>query len=146
MLSSARWLRSLRNAIAATRHTPSSTRSTSRCTRGRTESHFAHGGGPNRGMMRPRRSIEARGRHRVSPGFRSQLSLWSVRVFRARGRAAQEWHSATPQEQPFCVLLELVANAGKVVSCEGSWPADTFVDFDTGLHTAIRRLRPALND
>jgi hypothetical protein len=26
------------------------------------------------------------------------------------------------------------------------WPADTFVDFDTGLHTAIRKLRPALND
>jgi len=26
------------------------------------------------------------------------------------------------------------------------WPADTFDDFDTGLHTAIRKLRPALND
>ena len=54
------------------------------------------------------------------------------------------------QEQPFRVLLELVANAGKVVSREGLqqklWPADTFVDFDTGLNTAIRKLRPALND
>jgi DNA-binding winged helix-turn-helix (wHTH) protein len=54
------------------------------------------------------------------------------------------------QEQPFRVLLELVANAGKVVSREGLqqklWPADTFVDFDTGLNTAIRKLRQALND
>jgi Tol biopolymer transport system component/DNA-binding winged helix-turn-helix (wHTH) protein len=54
------------------------------------------------------------------------------------------------QEQPFRVLVELAANAGKVVSREELqqklWPADTFVDFDTGLNTAIRKLRQALND
>src|SRR5215472_5014368 len=54
------------------------------------------------------------------------------------------------QEQPFRVLVELVANTGKVVSREELqqklWPADTFVDFDTGLNTAIRKLRQALND
>ena len=54
------------------------------------------------------------------------------------------------QEQPFRVLLELVANAGKIVSREELqqklWPADTFVDFDVGLNTAIRKLRQALND
>jgi len=54
------------------------------------------------------------------------------------------------QEQPLRVLLELVANPGKVVSREDLqqklWPADTFVDFDTGLNTAIRKLRQALND
>ena len=54
------------------------------------------------------------------------------------------------QEQPFRVLLELVANAGKVVSREELqqklWPADTFVDFDVGLNTAIRKLRQALDD
>ena len=54
------------------------------------------------------------------------------------------------QEQPFRVLVELVANAGKVVSREELqqklWPADTFVDFDVGLNTAIRKLRQALND
>jgi Transcriptional regulatory protein, C terminal. len=26
------------------------------------------------------------------------------------------------------------------------WPADTFVDFDVGLNTAIRKLRQALGD
>jgi len=54
------------------------------------------------------------------------------------------------QEQPFRVLVELVANPGKVVSREELqqklWPADTFVDFDVGLNTAIRKLRQALND
>src|SRR6516164_6710826 len=54
------------------------------------------------------------------------------------------------QEQPFRVLLELVANSGKVVTREELqqrlWPADTFVDFDVGLNTAIRKLRQALND
>ena len=42
------------------------------------------------------------------------------------------------QEQPFRILVELVANAGKVVSREELqqklWPADTFVDFDVGLN------------
>ena len=54
------------------------------------------------------------------------------------------------QEQPFRVLVELVANAGKTVSREELqqklWPADTFVDFDRGLNTAIRKLRQAIND
>lgn len=54
------------------------------------------------------------------------------------------------QEQPFRVLRELVANAGKTVSREELqqklWLADTFVDFDVGLNTAIRKLRQALND
>ena len=54
------------------------------------------------------------------------------------------------QDQPFRVLVELVANAGKVVSREELqqklWSADTFVDFDVGLNNAIRKLRQALND
>ncbi len=39
-------------------------------------------------------------------------------------------------------LLELVANAGRMVTREELqqklWQADTFVDFDVGLNTAIR--------
>ena len=54
------------------------------------------------------------------------------------------------QEQPFRVLVELVANPGNLVSREDLhkklWPADTFVDFDVGLNSAIRKLRQALND
>ena len=54
------------------------------------------------------------------------------------------------QEQPFLVLRKLLESAGKVVTREelhaALWPADTFVDFDTSLNTAIKRLREALGD
>ena len=54
------------------------------------------------------------------------------------------------QEQPFQVLVELLADAARVVTREHLqqklWPADTFVDFDVGLNTAIRKLRLALGD
>src|SRR5512133_3508957 len=49
------------------------------------------------------------------------------------------------QEQPLQVLIKLVEHAGEVVGREQLrstlWAADTFVDFDTGLNTAIKRLR-----
>jgi len=48
------------------------------------------------------------------------------------------------------VLMELVANAGRVVTREELqqklWSGDTFVDFDVGLNNAIRKLRQALGD
>jgi DNA-binding winged helix-turn-helix (wHTH) protein/Tol biopolymer transport system component len=54
------------------------------------------------------------------------------------------------QEQPYQILIELVANAGEVVTREDLqqklWPADTFVDFDVGLNSAVRKLRHALGD
>ncbi len=54
------------------------------------------------------------------------------------------------QEQPFQVLAFLLERRGEVVSREELrqrlWPADTFVDFDHGLNTAINKLREALGD
>jgi len=54
------------------------------------------------------------------------------------------------QEHPLSVLIELVSNAGRLVTREELqqklWPADTFVDFDVGVNTAIRKLRHALGD
>jgi TolB-like protein/DNA-binding winged helix-turn-helix (wHTH) protein/Flp pilus assembly protein TadD len=54
------------------------------------------------------------------------------------------------QEQPLQVLQALLEQPGEVVTCEELqkriWPADTFVDFDHGLHAAVNRLRTALND
>jgi DNA-binding winged helix-turn-helix (wHTH) protein len=48
------------------------------------------------------------------------------------------------------VLLMLIERAGDVVSREELqqrlWPADTFVDFDHSLNTAINKLREALRD
>ena len=54
------------------------------------------------------------------------------------------------QEQPFQVLAFLLERPGKVVTREEIrqklWPADTFVDFDHSLNTAINKLREALGD
>lgn len=52
--------------------------------------------------------------------------------------------------QPLQVLGILVEHAGEVVTREELqrqiWTADTFVDFDHGLHNAIARIREALGD
>ncbi|MGB7283230.1 MAG: winged helix-turn-helix domain-containing protein [Candidatus Acidiferrum sp.] len=54
------------------------------------------------------------------------------------------------QEQPFQVLAILLERPGEVVTREEMqkrlWPADTFVDFDHSLNTAIKKLRQALGD
>jgi TolB-like protein/DNA-binding winged helix-turn-helix (wHTH) protein len=54
------------------------------------------------------------------------------------------------QEQPLQVLQALLEKPGEVVTCEELqkriWPADTFVDFDHGLHAAVNKLRTALSD
>jgi len=54
------------------------------------------------------------------------------------------------QDQPFQVLAVLLEHPGDVVTREELrqklWPSDTFVDFDTGLNSAIKKLRDALSD
>jgi cholera toxin transcriptional activator len=54
------------------------------------------------------------------------------------------------QEQPFQVLALLLERAGDLVTREELrqklWPADTFVDFDHSLNTAINKLRERLGD
>jgi Tol biopolymer transport system component/DNA-binding winged helix-turn-helix (wHTH) protein len=54
------------------------------------------------------------------------------------------------QEQPFRILAMLLERPGQVVSREEVqkklWPEGTFVDFDEGLDTALKKLRQALGD
>jgi eukaryotic-like serine/threonine-protein kinase len=54
------------------------------------------------------------------------------------------------QDQPFQVLALLLEHPGELVTREELqrklWPADTFVDFDTSLNSAIKKLRDALGD
>ena len=54
------------------------------------------------------------------------------------------------QDQPFQVLAALLERPGDVVTREELhqklWPSDTFVDFDTGLNSAIKKLRDVLAD
>ena len=54
------------------------------------------------------------------------------------------------QDQPFRVLSLLLARPREVVTREELrkelWPDGTFVDFDEGIDTALRKLRQAIGD
>src|ERR1700733_6384141 len=54
------------------------------------------------------------------------------------------------QGQPLKILAILLAQPGELVTREvlqkELWPEDTFVDFDSGLNSAIKKLREALGD
>jgi Tol biopolymer transport system component/DNA-binding winged helix-turn-helix (wHTH) protein len=54
------------------------------------------------------------------------------------------------QEQPARLLVYLLEHAGQIVTRDDLrihlWPADTFVDFDHALNTAVMKLREALGD
>ena len=54
------------------------------------------------------------------------------------------------QDQPFQILCILLEQPGRIVTRDELenriWPADTFVEFDQGLYSAVRRLRDALCD
>jgi tetratricopeptide (TPR) repeat protein/DNA-binding winged helix-turn-helix (wHTH) protein len=54
------------------------------------------------------------------------------------------------QEMPRKILIALAERPGQVLSRaelrERLWPADTFVDFEDGLNTAMRKLRETLKD
>src|SRR5215471_21705255 len=54
------------------------------------------------------------------------------------------------QDQPFQILKLLLQRQGQLVTreelCATLWEESTFVDFDTGLNAAVRRLREVLLD
>jgi len=63
----------------------------------------------------------------------------------------RKWGERVPvQDQPFQVLRLLLEAEGKVVMREqlrdALWSADTFVDFEHSVNTAVRKLRQALGD
>ena len=66
------------------------------------------------------------------------------------GELYRAGHKIRLQDQPFRVLAMLLEHPGEVVAREELqkrlWPADTFVDFDHSLNTAIKKLRLALCD
>jgi TolB-like protein/DNA-binding winged helix-turn-helix (wHTH) protein len=54
------------------------------------------------------------------------------------------------QAQPFQLLVMLLERPGELVTreqiCAKLWPADTYVDFDRSLGTALNKIREVLND
>jgi len=74
-------------------------------------------------------------------------------VFEVNLRTGDVHKNATPivlQEQPLRILIRLLEAPGEIVLRDDLraelWPANTFVDFDHSLNTAIKRLRDVLGD
>jgi cholera toxin transcriptional activator len=88
----------------------------------------------------------------MSPSNReARLLRFSVfEVDLAAGELRKNGARIRLQEQPFQVLSALLLNAGQVVTRdelrEKIWLADTFVDFDHSLNTAVNKIRESLGD
>ena len=79
-----------------------------------------------------------------------QLRTGLFEIDLASGQLHKNGRRLPLQEQPFRVLAMLLERPGEVVTRQelqaSLWPADTYVGFDEGLNTAIRKLRTALGD
>lgn len=74
-------------------------------------------------------------------------------VFEVDLRSGELWKKGAKirlQSQPFLLLITLLKRQGELVAREELrrtlWPEDTFVDFDHGLDTAVKKLRDVLGD
>ena len=87
------------------------------------------------------------------PDTPSAKTVYRFGLFEADARTGELRKQGRPlrlRGRPFDTLLLLLARAGDVISRDELrqqlWPADTFVDFDHGLNSAMNRLREALGD
>src|SRR5256714_1735427 len=78
------------------------------------------------------------------------LRFGSFEVDAGAGELRRQGLKVRLQDQPFRLLVLLLDHPGDVVTREKIrdtlWPADTYVDFDHSLNTAVRKLREALGD
>src|SRR5437588_3737786 len=87
----------------------------------------------------------------ASPENHSRIARFGVfEVDLSAGELRKSGVKLRLQGQPFQVLTVLLERAGEVVSREELqqklWPADTFVDFDHSLNTAVNKIREVLGD
>src|SRR5437868_12564594 len=87
-----------------------------------------------------------------------QASVGSDRFYRfglfevdgRTGELRKQGRAVKLRGRPFDILLLLLRQRGDLISRDELrhqlWPADTFVDFDHGLNSAMNRLREALGD
>jgi TolB-like protein/tetratricopeptide (TPR) repeat protein len=85
--------------------------------------------------------------------MRLQDAIYRFGPFELRARTRELYKNGVRlkvRPQPFQILLALLARSGDIVSREELrrllWSAETFVDFEHGLNTAIKELRGLLND
>jgi TolB-like protein/DNA-binding winged helix-turn-helix (wHTH) protein/tetratricopeptide (TPR) repeat protein len=84
----------------------------------------------------------------INSGRRITTGLFEVDL--TSGEVLREGRRVPLQDQPFRVLALLLEDPGQIVTREQMqatlWPADTYVGFDEGLNTAIRKLRVLFGD
>jgi TolB-like protein/DNA-binding winged helix-turn-helix (wHTH) protein/Tfp pilus assembly protein PilF len=84
----------------------------------------------------------------ASSSRRVRTGLFEIDV--AAGELRKNGRRLPLQEQPFRVLAMLLERPGEVVTRQELqarlWPVDTYVGFDEGLNTAIRKLRIVFGD
>jgi Tol biopolymer transport system component/DNA-binding winged helix-turn-helix (wHTH) protein len=78
------------------------------------------------------------------------LSFGTFELDRESGQLLKRGLPLRVQEKPLQLLLLLLEHPGEIVSREDLqrrlWPNGTYVDFDKGLNTAVKKLRYALGD
>jgi TolB-like protein len=88
--------------------------------------------------------------HPITPPADRVFRFGSFELSERDGKLRKNGIRIRLQVQPFQVLVELLSNASRIVTREQLqqklWSADTFVDFDVGLNTAVRKIRQALAD
>lgn len=86
----------------------------------------------------------------TSAQSRPVLRFDNFEVYIHSGELRKNGRPIRLQEQPFQVLRALLEKPGEIFTREALtqklWPADTFVDFDDGLNTAVKKLRDTLGD
>jgi DNA-binding winged helix-turn-helix (wHTH) protein/Tol biopolymer transport system component len=79
-----------------------------------------------------------------------RLSFGTFEVDRESGELLKRGSPLRVQEKPLQLLLLLLEHPGEIVLREALqrrlWPNGTYVDFDKGLNTAVKKLRYALGD
>jgi DNA-binding winged helix-turn-helix (wHTH) protein len=84
----------------------------------------------------------------ASSSLRARAGLFEIDL--GSGEIHKAGRRVRLQEQPFRVLATLLERPGNLVTREQLqarlWPADTYVGFDEGRNTAIRKLRVVFGD
>ena len=90
------------------------------------------------------------GANEPSSQFQPRVRAGLFEIDLGSGELHKRGRKVPLQEQPFRVFAVLLECPGEVVTREELqarlWPADTYVGFDEGLNTAIRKLRTAFGD
>ncbi len=85
-----------------------------------------------------------------SPELRATFRIRDVVIDVAAYELRRDGRAVRLERQPMDLLILLVERRGQLVSrgeiVDALWGKDVFVDVETGVHTAIRKIRQALRD